>query len=111
MPRLSGGNCVTSRPETCIEPAKGLAKPAIVRSNVVLPQPGAKKGDEFTFFNPEVKIVENRCRPLADAPLLYLEESLQTHVLPLIAQLRNFFFVLSVYNSGVTSEKFSTAFE
>src|SRR5215469_17488646 len=37
--RSYGGNPVTSAPSTTMRPLSGISKPAIIRSNVVLPQP------------------------------------------------------------------------
>ncbi len=51
MPRLTGGRSLTLRPSMTMSPAVVASRPAIIRSNVDLPQPeGPTKTTNSPFF-------------------------------------------------------------
>ncbi len=58
--RFSGGSRVMSSPPTRIAPSSGITKPAIERSSVVLPQPGAaEQRDHLAALDGEAHAVEH----------------------------------------------------
>ena len=61
MPRLDAGSCETSRSPILMEPLVTVSSPAIIRSVVVLPQPGgAQQRDQLARLDGQVDALDRR---------------------------------------------------